>query len=137
MEKILKNFEKIITTVLLIVAMVVISIQTMELIWELINSTANKFSSSGISYNPKSSSQIAVIFFNVLLSLEIMETVRIFNQDHETKIKIIFIVCMIAISRKLLESGNHGDFKDSLATAGLILAFSVGYFLIRRVSKKD
>lgn len=57
---------------------------------------------SGLPFNSDNTVNFAVFFFSVLLSLEDMETIRLFHYNREVKIRLIFIVAMIAISRKLL-----------------------------------
>jgi len=140
MEKVLNKFEKWITYVLLITAMVVISFQILQLIWELGTQLWTRISQSGLALDPENNKNFAVLFFSVLLSLEVMETIRVFHEDHEIKIRLIFIVSMIAISRKLLALSTiagKGEVADYLTTAGLILAFAVGYYLIRKVGAKE
>ena len=140
MERVLNKFEKMITYVLLITAMIVISFQVLQLIWELGTLIWTRITHSGLAYDPKNTSNFAVLFFSVLLSLEVMETIRVFHQDNEVKIRLIFIVAMIAISRKLLALSTisgKGEVADYLTTAGLILAFAVGYYLIRKVGSSE
>ena len=131
MEKILTRFERIITIILLIVAMIIIGFQTLELIWELITSFYIRISEVGLEHRPEYTQTVVVLFFNILLTMEVMETIKVFNQDHSVKIETILIVCMIAISRKLLATHSHSDVNEELAIAALIIAFSVSYFLIR------
>jgi uncharacterized membrane protein (DUF373 family) len=73
------------------------------------------------------------MFFNILLMMEIMETIRVFSHHHIIKVRIILIVCLIAASRKVLELGE-GVVNPiaELALAGLILALACGYFLVSR-----
>jgi hypothetical protein len=83
MEKVLNKFEKWVTYVLLITAMVVISFQVIQLIWELGTLLWTRLSQSGLAFDPGNKSNFAVLFFSVLLSMEVMETIRVFHQDHE------------------------------------------------------
>ena len=145
MENILNKFEKWITYVLLVASMIVISYQVIQLIIEMADTLWSRITVDGIAYDPQKTSNFAVLFFTILLSLEVMETIRLFHHDQEVKIRLIFIVAMIAISRKLLalsSPAGKGETIDYLTTAGLILAFAVGYYLIRKVefrklAKKD
>ena len=79
MEKVLNKFEKWITYVLLITAMVVISFQILQLIWELGTQLWTRISQSGLALDPENNKNFAVLFFSVLLSLEVMETIRVFH----------------------------------------------------------
>jgi len=139
MENILDKFEKWITYILLVASMIVISFQVIQLIIEMGNTLWARITADGIAYDPQKTSNYAVLFFSILLSLEVMETIRLFHHDQEIKIRLIFIVAMIAISRKLLAlstPSGKGETIDYLTTAGLILAFAVGYYLIRKVEMR-
>jgi len=140
METVLNKFEKWVTYVLLITAMIVISFQVLQLIWEMGDTLWTRITATGLAFDPEYNGNFAALFFSVLLSLEVMETIRVFHQDNEVKIRLIFIVAMIAISRKLLALSTvsgKGEVADYLTTAGLILAFAVGYYLIRKVGGSE
>ena len=133
MEKISHQFDRVITYLLLVVGMVLISVQTLTLVWEMGKGIYNRFSESGFNYDPEHGRIIIVLFFNVLLALEILETVKAFARSHEVKIRIILIVGLIAVSRKvlMLDLGEPHPVAE-LALAALIIAFSVSYFLVTR-----
>jgi len=76
--------------------------------------------------------QITVLFFNVLLTVEIMQTIRVFSKNHIIKVRIILIVCLIAVSRKILELGHSSEPMAEFSLAALILSLSTGYFLVSR-----
>ncbi|MES1226990.1 MAG: phosphate-starvation-inducible PsiE family protein, partial [Bacteroidota bacterium] len=60
----------------------------------------------------------------------------VFDKAHEIKIRIIIIVCLIAVSRKVLVMDTHkSDPLSDLAIAALILAFSLSYFLVKKNEK--
>lgn len=66
-----------------------------------------------------------------------METIKIYRHNHQAKIEIILIVVMIAISRKILAMDTQGSHvEEELATAVLIVAFSLSYFLVRGRNRK-
>jgi uncharacterized membrane protein (DUF373 family) len=137
MEKVLDKFEKIISTILLLVVMFVVSFQILELIWELIISFSARIKEVGLEYRPEYTQTVVVLFFSILLTLEIMETIKIYRHNHQAKIEIILIVVMIAISRKILAMDTQGSHvEEELTTAALIVAFSVSYFLVRTRNRK-
>jgi uncharacterized membrane protein (DUF373 family) len=138
MEKVLDKFETIISTILLLVAMFIVSFQTLELIWELITSFITRIKEVGLEYRPEYTQTVVVLFFSILLTLEIIETIKVFRHDHQAKIEIILIVVMIAISRKILAMDTQGSHvEEELATAALIVAFSLSYFLVRIRNKRN
>lgn len=137
LEKVLGKFEKVISTILLLVAMFMVCFQTLELIWELVTSFYIRIAEVGLSYRPEYAQTVVVLFFNILLTLEIMETIKVYRQDHQTKIEIILIVVMIAISRKILSmDAQKAHFEEELSTAALIIAFALSYFLVRYLNRR-
>jgi uncharacterized membrane protein (DUF373 family) len=97
----------------------------------------DRISHSGLDYTQAYGKNLFVIFFNILLALEILETVRVFDKDHDVKIRIILLVCIIAVSRKILTLDmNHVDSNSELALAGLVGALSAGYYLVSRSHEK-
>lgn len=137
MEKVLGKFEKVISTILLLVAMFIVCFQTLELIWALVTSYYVRIGEVGLSYRPEYSQIVVVLFFNILLSLEIMETIKVYRHDHQAKIEIILIVVMIAISRKVLSMDTQqAHIEEELSTAALIIAFSLSYFLVRYLNRR-
>src|SRR5688572_12139480 len=138
MRKISQKFDHIITSILLAIGMILISMQTISLIWELGKTIYLRFSEAGLDYAPEYGRSVVVLFFNVLLALEIMETVKVSSSAHDIKIRIILLVCLIAISRKVLMLDlGHPEPLVELALAAMVIAFSLGYFLVTRKKLSD
>lgn len=133
MLKFSEQFEKIISKVLLAFAMCILSYQTIALIWNTVQSFAARFKEVGLDYAPEYGKNVAVMFFNILLMIEIMQTLKVFASDHIIKVRVIMIVCLIAVSRKILELGEHTeDPMGEIAIAALILSLAVGFHLISK-----
>ena len=131
MEKITHKFDRIITSLLLIVGMVLITVQTISLIWELGSTIYRRFGEAGLGYAPEYGKSVVVLFFNVLLALEILETVKISSSAHDVKIRVILLVCLIAISRKVLMLDlGHPEPIVELALAAMVIAFAFSYYLV-------
>lgn len=139
MEHQLKRFEKIVSYILLCAGMLFVSFQVLEMIWEIGQAFIKRFQDGvGINYEPSYFKNVAVLFFNILLLLEILETVKVFDKSHEIKVKVILIVCLIAVSRKvLLMDASHSEPIAELSVAALILAFSVSYYFVNKKEKRD
>jgi uncharacterized membrane protein (DUF373 family) len=130
------RFEKIISYTLLGFAMLIIVYQVVQLIWNSVESFLNRFKTVGLEYAPEYGRTITVLFLNILLMMEIMQTIKVFSSNHIIKVRIILIVCLIAVSRKVLAlSEQTVDPISELALAALILSLSTGYFLVSRNSK--
>ena len=133
MSKFFDRFERMVSAVLLAFGMFLVTFQVVQLIWTTIQSFAARFREAGLQYAPEYTRTIAILFFNILLVLEILQTIRVFSHDHIIKVRIILIVCLIAVSRKILALGEQTtEPLDDLGLAALILALSAGYFLVSR-----
>ena len=137
MSKLAEQFEKFVSSILLGFMMIIIVYQIVQLIYNTIENFYFRFRDAGLEYAPEYGRTIAILFFNILLLLEIMETIKVFKHNHVIKVRIILIVCIIAVSRKILALGEHAiDPKSELALAALILALCAGYFLVSRFTKE-
>jgi uncharacterized membrane protein (DUF373 family) len=134
MEKILPNFEKYISYALMLIAMVGIIFLTLDLIWVFGGRIAYAIQHRTFEVEVEGR-PAAALFFGILLWLEILQSVRVFAKDHSVKLKIILIVGIIAVTRKiLLLDMSEVEPMTEFAVAALIVALSLGYFLI---SKSD
>jgi uncharacterized membrane protein (DUF373 family) len=116
----------------MVFAMLVIFYQTVELFClfgqKLISSVQHQTFMEEEKGRP-----LAALFFGILLFLEIMQTIRVFTEGHSIKLRIILIVGLIAAVRKLLLMDmSHADPMSEIALAALIIALSLGYFLVSR-----
>jgi uncharacterized membrane protein (DUF373 family) len=133
MIKFTNRFEKLVSAILLGFGMVIIAYQVVQLIWNTIKSFQQRFSETGLDYAPEYTKTIAILFFNILLMMEIVQTIKVFSHNHIIKVRVILIVCLIAASRKILELGEgHSDPMTMFALAALILSLAAGYFLVSR-----
>ena len=131
--KISRQFDRIITSILLGIGMILITVQTITLIWELGKTIYYRFTEAGLAYAPEYGRSVIILFFNVLLALEIMETVKVSSSAHDVKIRIILLVCLIAVSRKVLMLDlGHPEPIVELALAALVIAFAFSYYLVTR-----
>src|SRR4029078_6072068 len=136
MLKFADRFERIISMILLGFGLVIIAYQGVQLIWHTVKSFQHRFSEPGLDYAPEYTKTIAILFFNILLMIEIVQTIKIFSHNHIIKVRVILIVCLIAASRKILELGEgHSDPMTMFALSALILSLAAGYFLVSRYSK--
>jgi uncharacterized membrane protein (DUF373 family) len=138
MQKFADRFEKIISIALVYFSMFIISYQVIQLIWNTVESFAARFKDAGLEYAPEYGKTIAILFFNVLLMMEVMQTIKVFSSHQVVKVRIILIVCLIAVSRKILALGEETvDPMSELSLAALILSLSAGYFLVSRYTKES
>lgn len=135
MDKLFKDFEKYVSYILIIIAMLFVCYQTIEL---AIDFTAKilqdiKHQTAVVEQKGK---PILSTFFTILLTLEVIQTIKVFSNNHSEKLKVILIVGLIAVTRKILifdmeEVSPITEF----AIAALIISLSVGYFLANKAEK--
>ncbi len=70
----------------------------------------------------------------VLIGVELLETFKNFKQDKTFNVLIALLVALIAISRKVIIMEIEGDPNEMelVGLSSLIIALSVGYYLINR-----
>jgi uncharacterized membrane protein (DUF373 family) len=75
------------------------------------------------------------IFFNILITLEILETFKNHHNTILSKVKIVLLVAITAIVRKVITLDiKHSDYLILIGIAILILSFCIGYYFL---SKKE
>jgi hypothetical protein len=89
MFKFSDRFEKIISGVIIVMAMFFIVCQVVQLIWNTYETFSKRFREVGLTYAPEYGRTIAVMSFNVLLMMEIMQTIKVFAHSHIIKTCII------------------------------------------------
>jgi uncharacterized membrane protein (DUF373 family) len=73
-------------------------------------------------------------FLVILLGLELLETVRVYNREHHVKLEVVLVVAMIAVSRHIIQLDYHEASAPALlGAAAILLALVTGYFLVKRI----
>lgn len=74
------------------------------------------------------------MFLLVLLGLELLETIKAYLIEHAIHVEIVMVVALIAIARKvIILDVKTTDAMPLFAIALIIVALSLGYYLISRV----
>lgn len=77
------------------------------------------------------------VFFNILIAIELIDTFNVYIKEHNIKVQSILLIGLIAIGRKLLVADvGHSDGLHNIGLATLIIALSLGYYLVKRPVKK-
>jgi uncharacterized membrane protein (DUF373 family) len=83
-------------------------------------------------------STVAVIFFNILISIEILETFKEHENDVEYKSKIIILIAITAMTRKIITIDvKHLDYLTDIGIAVLVLSLCIGYYFISKTTNKN
>jgi uncharacterized membrane protein (DUF373 family) len=132
MEKLYAHFEKYISYIMMLLAMAYTCFQVFDLMHHFILKIMHGFEIGEFTVEEKGK-PVAGLFFNILLLLEIIQTIKVFATDHAVKVRVILIVGLIAVTRRILMF----DIVDvnpmsELAVAALIITLSTGYYLVTR-----
>lgn len=137
-ERIIKIVENAIIISLIIFMAIVLIFSTLELGVLLFDDIVNRMHKTGTVINVNELVQIFGVFLNVLIGIELFETVKLYLKENVFHGEVILIVGLIAISRKviILDYSNEDPF-TIMAMALLIMAMTLGYFLIKKSRAKD
>jgi uncharacterized membrane protein (DUF373 family) len=69
----------------------------------------------------------------VVLGLELLETLNTYFTEHHVRLEVILVVAIIAVGRHVIQIDfEHTPGTVLLGISGVILALTVGYFLIKK-----
>ena len=136
MEKFLGRFEYYIVVILLAMMVVVVSLSCIELAVIIFKQMTSPPLFILLDLNDLLT--IFGFFFMILIGLELIETIKVYLSHEVIPVEIIFLVAIIAVTRKVIIL----DFKklDPLTLIGMaavILALSIGYYAVKKVMDKE
>jgi len=127
----IKKFERMIIFTLLIMMSLVVLLATIELGWIIIKDIITP---PIFLLEINELFEIFGLFMLVLISIELLETIaKTYTNQSANHAKIVMAAAIIAISRKIiiLDVENYSG-QSLLGIAAIILALSIGYYLIQR-----
>ena len=133
MSKYLKIFEKVIVYSLLIMMAVTIFLATLDLGWILVKDiiTPPVFL---VSVNELL--EIFGMFLLVLIGIELLETIKTYSAESKVHLEVVLMVALIAVARKVIILNLKEISNLTLVgLAAVIIALSVGYYLVKRNPK--
>jgi len=124
----LKNFERIITGVLIVMMAVVVVLSLIDLGWLLIQ---DMLKPPLFILEIGDLLEIFGFFLLVLIGLELLETIECYYLEGRIELKVIFSVALIALGRKIiiLEPEKYSGL-TLIGIGVIILALVLGYFVI-------
>ncbi len=137
-EKYLKSIEKIIIIALVVFMIFVLIVATAELGIIIIRELTNQFEpgTEGTLFNINELIKIFGFFLNILIGLELFETVKLYLKENVFHGEIILLVGLIAISRKvIILDYTKEDPMTIIAIALLIGTISLGYYLLKKTTR--
>ena len=133
----IRNFERFVIFILVLLMGIVILITTLELVFFIIKEIINSFSTSQLLIEKKEMLKIFSLFFNVLIGMELYETVRLYLKEDVFHAEFVLLVGLIAVSRKVIildYSTLHPA--ELFAIATLIVVLAGGYYILKLTQRK-
>ena len=135
MEKFLKVFEYYIVIVLLAMMVFVVFLGTIELgiiVYE------QMMLAPTFLLDIKEMLTVFGFFFMILIGLELIETIKVYLTEEAIPVEIIFLVAIIAVTRKvIILDVKKLDPITLIGMAAIIVSLSVGYFFVKKALKKE
>lgn len=146
-QRIHRRFAVAVVATLQIILAIVIVLAIVELCLIIFDAITVNFLDSestdaaGISSIPDLQRAVQRAFAAVLLvilGLELLETLRTYFVEHRTRLRVIFVVAMIAVGRHIIQLDfEHVDGALLAGIGALVLALSASYYLITRFVSVD
>jgi uncharacterized membrane protein (DUF373 family) len=135
-EKLLDKSQSVIYYVLIVIALAYIVFQMVDLLVQFYLLIIHYAPLQNEEANPYSFSRVVVDFFNILISLEILETFRHHKNEVHYQTKIIILIAITAMTRKIITLDiKHADYLTDIGIAVLIISLTVGYYFIVQSNK--
>jgi uncharacterized membrane protein (DUF373 family) len=130
MEKMFKNFEKVIVVVLIVLMMVAVLVSTLELAFILFRQLMKP---PVLLLSIEEMLKVFGFFLMVLIGLELLETIRAYLHEDKLHAEVVLLVALVAVSRKVIILDYKELAPEMLyGMSALIVALGIGYFLVRR-----
>jgi uncharacterized membrane protein (DUF373 family) len=133
-QGLIKKFEVFVFYVLSAIIVLYIAVELIELIYQFgkalftMNDTTTR-----LLITKEQTAQVLPVFFNILIAIELIDTFNIYIKEHSIKVQSILLIGLMAISRKLLVLDiGHADGLSNIGLASIILALSLGYYLVKK-----
>jgi uncharacterized membrane protein (DUF373 family) len=133
-HNIIKKFEEIVFYILSGIIILYIAVEIVELIYQFGRALfSGNDGSTRLLITKEQTSLVLPVFFNVLIAIELIDTFNVYIKEHSIKVQSILLIGLIAIGRKLLVLDlGHADGLSNIGLASIIIALSVGYYLVKR-----
>lgn len=137
MDKYIAYFERLIIIALIVLMALVVTILTFEMSIIIIREVFQNNENPGIIIDTNEVIKIFGFFINVLIGLELFETVKLYLKENIFHPEVILMISLIAILRKvIILDFSEIDSVMAIAIALLIGSITTGYYLIKKANRK-
>lgn len=132
MSKFLKgfSFEKLVATVFMALIGLVAAVSLIDLAIRVVEEI---ISPEGFLHEIDRLPDVLSLFLWVLITIELLDSVRSYVKEHAFHIESVVSVAVIAMARKVIVLDIHElEWVKIAALAAIIIALSVSYYLVRK-----
>ena len=135
MFAVLKRFEHLITTLLIVMMVIVVALSVVELGWVLVHDVV---SPPVVFLDIDELLDLFGIFLLVLIGVELLETIKGYVHEGAIHVELVILVAMLAIGRKIITL----DLKELpgvslVGIAAIIAALAIAYPIFQRAHDSD
>ncbi|HON17926.1 MAG TPA: phosphate-starvation-inducible PsiE family protein [Salinivirgaceae bacterium] len=135
-NNIINHFERGIILFLIGLMGLIVFFTTIELAIYIVKELIFSVSEVHFLLDKDELTKIFGLFFNVLIGLELFETVKLYLREDVLNAEVIILVVLIAVARKvIIINFDNSSFQLLASMAALVLVLSVGYYLLIKSRK--
>ncbi|PKP51511.1 MAG: hypothetical protein CVT95_00640 [Bacteroidetes bacterium HGW-Bacteroidetes-12] len=133
-QSLIKKFEVGVFYILSAIIVLYIAVEIIELVYQFgkaLLTTGD--TTTRLLITKEQTALVLPVFFNILIAIELIDTLNIYIKEHSIKVQSILLIGLIAIGRKLLVLDlGHADGLSNIGLASIIIALSLGYYLVKK-----
>ncbi len=138
LNKFIHKFEKGIIILLVVLMGAIVFFSTIELAIFIFKELFLAVKEPHFLLEKKELLKIFGLFFNVLIGLELFETVKLYLKEDVFHAEFVLLVALIAITRKVIIIEYSETQPEMLyAIAALIFVLTAGYYFLKKGQKKE
>ena len=136
MFAILKHYEKVMVSALMVMMAVVLGLATLDLGWMILKDT---ITAPYLLLDINELLDIFGLFMLVLIGIELLETImKTYVMEGKPHFEVVLSVAIIAIARKVIILDIKEVESSSLfGIAAIVIALTAGYFLMKRSQSQE
>lgn len=131
---IIKKFERGVFYILSAIIVLYIAVEVVELVYQFGKALITPHDHSDrLLITKEHTKAVLPVFFNILIAIELIDTFDVYVKEHSIKVQSILLIGLIAMGRKILVLDiGHADGMSNIGIAAVILALSLGYYLVKK-----
>lgn len=133
-QGVIKKFEVFVFYILTAIIGLYIAVELVELVYQFGKALLSTNDTTvRLLITKEQTAMVLPVFFNILIAIELIDTFNVYIKEHSIKVQNILLIGLIAIGRKLLVLDiGHADGLNNIGLAAIILALSLGYYLVKK-----